>query len=294
MPYQIDVTDTVPGNVLTLRRVVRVDRAGTDVGTSLAELYASARAAGLHPSGPPSVTYLDQPRSGGQVHADLSVAVAPGIGCADPCDGARIVTRHSQPVARAVHHGDYAGIGGAYRALEDWVLDHGYRSAGPPTETYLVGPGTASDPAGYRTEVCLPVRPSIGLSIQVSHDFAETVERTKETLYAAGMDVLTEVDMRSVLRREVDAEIEDFLILGVCGPRLAERAIEADQQAGLLLRCTVAIRTEDDVTVVEALDPMILVRASGLTALEPFAAEARMRLAVALASLREADQSWAG
>jgi uncharacterized protein (DUF302 family) len=192
------------------------------------------------------------------------------------------VGRHSRPAAHTVHHGDYAGIGAAYQALDEWILSHGYRSAGPPTETYLTGPDTVPDPAGYRTELSIPVMPSIGLSVRVADGFAPTVERTRRALRDNGFGVLTEIDVRDTLRERIGAELEDFLILGACAPELAKRALDVDRQAGLLLPCTVAVRADGDATVVEALDPAILARATGLAELEPVATEARERLAAAL------------
>lgn len=288
MSYQISVVDTVPGNVFTLHRVIRADQVGTDIGVGLAELYSEVESAELHPTGPPSVTYLDPLMPGEKVNVELGIAVAPGAGGAEPGAGARVVARHSRPVARTIHHGDYTGIARAYEALEDWIFSHGYRSAGPPTESYLAGPDSTPDPAEYRTEVCVPVQPSIGLSVRVAGGFAPTVERTRKALRDGGFGVLTEIDVRATLRDEVGVDIEEFLILGACDPRLAKLAIDIDRQAGLLLPCTVAVRTDGDRTMVEALDPVVLVRANGLAELEPVAAEARERLAAVLASLRDA------
>jgi uncharacterized protein (DUF302 family)/effector-binding domain-containing protein len=288
MSYEIEVIDTVPGTVFELRREIRPERVGADIGVGLAEMYAEAEAAGLHPTGPPAVTYLDPLVPGKAMSVDVGVTIAPGTGHVALGAGARIVGRHSRPVARTIHHGGYSGIDAAYRALEDWIFGHGYRTAGPPTETYLVGPDTAPDPAGYRTEVCMPVVPSIGLSVRVADDFATAVERTTKALRAGGFGVLTEIDVRTTLREKIGAEVEDFLLLGACAPELAKRALDVDRQAGLLLPCTVAVRADGDHTVVEALDPAILVRATGLAELGPVADEARERLAAVLAALRAA------
>jgi uncharacterized protein (DUF302 family)/effector-binding domain-containing protein len=288
MSYQIEITDTVPGTVFELHRTVRPDQIGADIGAGLAELYTKAEAAGLHPAGLPAVTYLDPLLPGKPMNVTLDVAVVPGTGYAEIEDTARIMGRHSRPVARTVHYGDYTGIGAAHEALAEWIFTHGYRSAGPATETYLAGPDTVPDPTGYRTEVSVPVVPSIGLSVQVSDGFAPTVERTRTALRDNGFGVLTEID----LRERIGAEFEDFLILGVCAPELAKRALDVDRQAGLLLPCTVAVRTDGDHTVVEALDPTILVHATGLAELAPVATEARERLTAALASLRTEAQPW--
>jgi uncharacterized protein (DUF302 family)/effector-binding domain-containing protein len=282
MTYRIDITDSVPGTVLELRRVVRPERIGEDIGAGFAALYTEVEVAGLHPAGSPAVTYLEPLEPGRTMNVDIGIPVLPGAGQTTPGEDARVVGRHSRPVARTIHHGDYTGIRAAYEALDEWIFSNGYRSSGPPTETYLAGPDSEPDPAGYRTEVSIPVVPSIGLSVRVPGDVTTASELTREALRANGFGVLTEIDLRATLQARTGAELEDFLILGVCDPRLAERAIAIDRQAGLLLPCTVAVRADGDTTVVEALDPAILVHATGITELEPVATEARERLAAAL------------
>ena len=79
-------------------------------------------------------------------------------------------------------------------------------------------------------------------------------------------------------------------MLGVFDPRLAERTLAVDPQAGLLLPCTVAVRVDDQGTVVEALDPTVLVQATGIVELEPVATEARTRLTTALRAVAAAKE----
>ena len=48
--------------------------------------------------------------------------------------------------------------GPAYRALGEWVQEHGHETAGPPRETYIVGPDQVQEPGALRTEIVWPVR----------------------------------------------------------------------------------------------------------------------------------------
>lgn len=128
MSHRIEVTESVPGTVFALRRSVRTERIGEDIGAGMAEMYSRLEAAGLRPIGPPAVTYLDQPAPGRSMAVDIQVAVAPGTAHAELGGGARVVGRYARPVARTIHHGDYASIGAAYQALEEWIGGHAYRS----------------------------------------------------------------------------------------------------------------------------------------------------------------------
>ncbi|MFI7094340.1 DUF302 domain-containing protein [Streptomyces lydicus] len=122
-------------------------------------------------------------------------------------------------------------------------------------------------------------------TVRLNRDFAGTVTAVRDALAEQGFGVLTEIDVTATLKAKLGQEMEDYVILGVCNPPLAQQALEADRTVGLLLPCNVVVRTEGAVTVVQALDPATMVTLTGLPALEPVADEARRRLDAALAAL---------
>ncbi|MFE7561687.1 DUF302 domain-containing protein [Kitasatospora sp. NPDC057500] len=124
-----------------------------------------------------------------------------------------------------------------------------------------------------------------GIPVTLDLPFAETVERVRAALAGQGFGILTEIDVRATLRAKIGEEIEDYLILGACNPPLAHRALQADRHIGLLLPCNVVVRADGGRTVVEAMDPQLMVRISGQPALEAVADEAAARLRAALAAL---------
>ena len=100
-----------------------------------------------------------------------------------------------------------------------------------------------------------------------------------------GFGVLTEIDVQATLKEKLGEDMEPYLILGACNPPLAHRALAVDRRIGLLLPCNVVVRAERDSTIVEALDPQIMVGFTGLPELAPVADEAATRLTAALESL---------
>jgi uncharacterized protein (DUF302 family) len=122
-------------------------------------------------------------------------------------------------------------------------------------------------------------------TVRVTGDFGTTVAAVRDALAAQGFGVLTEIDVAATLKAKLGQDMEDYLILGACNPVLAHQALEADRNIGLLLPCNVVVRRDGDQTVVQALDPNTMVTLTGLSALEPVAAEATARLDAALASL---------
>ena len=126
-----------------------------------------------------------------------------------------------------------------------------------------------------------------GISIRTQTPFAEAVARVRDALKAQGFGVLTEIDMRAILRDKLGEDMEDYLILGACNPPLAHQALGIDASIGLLLPCNVVVRADAGQTIVEALDPQTMVTITGQPALQPVADEAAGRLRTALDSMRE-------
>jgi uncharacterized protein (DUF302 family) len=125
-----------------------------------------------------------------------------------------------------------------------------------------------------------------GMAITVQAPFADTVERVRAALREQGFGVLTEIDVRATLREKLGEEMEDYLILGACNPPLAHRALDVDRRLGLLLPCNVVVRVDGEQTVVEALDPQVMVAVTETAELRPVADEAARRVRAALQTLR--------
>lgn len=124
---------------------------------------------------------------------------------------------------------------------------------------------------------------SYGNSVTVSLPFAATVERVRDELKAEGFGVLTEIDIAATLREKLNEQMEEYVILGACNPPLAHQALQADRSIGLLLPCNVLVRTTSTGTVVEALDPQIMVGLSDNPELKSVADAAAARLERVLA-----------
>jgi uncharacterized protein (DUF302 family) len=126
---------------------------------------------------------------------------------------------------------------------------------------------------------------SYGTSVTLDIPFADAVSRVRAALAEQGFGVLTEIDVTATLRAKLGEQIEDYVILGACNPPFAHAALGIDRSIGLLLPCNVVVRAAGAGTVVEALDPQVMVTLTGRPELEPVAEEVARRLAGALAEL---------
>jgi len=118
----------------------------------------------------------------------------------------------------------------------------------------------------------------------VKKTFAEADQAVREALQEQGFGVLTEIDVKATLKKKLDADFRDYVILGACNPPLAHAALQAELEVGLLLPCNVVVRAGDEpgTTVVEAMDPVVQLELADNAALPELAQDARARLVRAL------------
>lgn len=120
------------------------------------------------------------------------------------------------------------------------------------------------------------------LRIDLDRPFDETLARTKEALAEKGFGVLTEINLKQTLKNKIDVDIDEQVILGACNPRFAHRGLGVEPSLGLLLPCNVVVRHSAGVTVVEAIDPEMMVEVTDNPKMEPLAQEVRQALKNAL------------
>jgi uncharacterized protein (DUF302 family) len=121
-----------------------------------------------------------------------------------------------------------------------------------------------------------------GFGIEVELPFDQAQSLVTNALREEGFGVLTEIDVSKTLKEKLGAELAPYVILGVCNPSLANRALGEDIDIGLLLPCNVVVRRENHSTLVSVLDPNVMSDLSGAPGLKAIADEAHQKLEWAL------------
>ena len=80
-----------------------------------------------------------------------------------------------------------------------------------------------------------------GYSKQLPLSFHEAVEKTKGELQKEGFGILTEIDVKTTLKKKLDVDFDKYIILGACNPPFAHKALENEREIGLLLPCNVIV-----------------------------------------------------
>ena len=96
-----------------------------------------------------------------------------------------------------------------------------------------------------------------GLRVEIPVPYERAVEMATAALKEQGFGVLTTIDVQQTLKQKLDRDFRKYVILGACNPPLADRALHAELEVGLLLPCNVIVyEASPGQSVVSAMAPM--------------------------------------
>ena len=67
--------------------------------------------------------------------------------------------------------------------------------------------------------------------------FNEAVEKTVAALKEQGFGILSDIDVKKTLKEKLDVDFKNYRILGACNPPRALKALQSEEEIGLLLPC---------------------------------------------------------
>ncbi|MCB1759361.1 MAG: DUF302 domain-containing protein [Gammaproteobacteria bacterium] len=115
--------------------------------------------------------------------------------------------------------------------------------------------------------------------------FDAALARVRQALADEQFGIVSEVDVQAVFRAKMEKEIPPYLILGACNPKLADRVLAAEPNAGTLLPCNLVVRASGEQTVVSFMDPVSVMGLSDSAEVGAVAAAARDKLMRVVAAL---------
>ncbi len=124
-----------------------------------------------------------------------------------------------------------------------------------------------------------------GFSKTVDLPFEQTIEKVTEELKKEGFGVLTTIDVKDTLKKKIDVDFKKYTILGACNPPIAHKALQIEEELGLLLPCNVIVYEKDDQIKVSMFDPMLMTNVIDNELMEPIAKEIKEKLQRVLAEV---------
>jgi len=118
-----------------------------------------------------------------------------------------------------------------------------------------------------------------GFNVKYNGSFDDAITRVTEELQKEGFGVLTEIDVKATMKKKLDIDKLPYKILGTCNPVLANQALTAEPDIGLLLPCNVVVREEEDGSVTVAfMDPVAVMTLVEKEGVEQLANEVKAKL----------------
>ena len=117
-------------------------------------------------------------------------------------------------------------------------------------------------------------------------DFETAVERVKAALKTEGFGVLSEIDIHKTFKEKLGVDFKQYKILGACNPAKAYKALQAENNIGLLLPCNVIVQESQSGKIdIAVIDPVVAMESVDNEKIEPIAQEVREMLTRAIRSV---------
>jgi uncharacterized protein (DUF302 family) len=117
-----------------------------------------------------------------------------------------------------------------------------------------------------------------GFSKTVNLSFDQAVHKVTEELKNEGFGVLTEIDVKDTMKKKLNIDFRNYKILGACNPPIAHKAIELEENIGLLLPCNIIVYEKEGKCVVSVFNPMIMTQLIENKELGKIAEEVKQKL----------------
>jgi uncharacterized protein (DUF302 family) len=117
-----------------------------------------------------------------------------------------------------------------------------------------------------------------GFSKTVDLTYEQAIEKVTAELKKEGFGVLTFIDVKETLKQKINVDFKKYAILGACNPPIAHKALQEEEQLGLLLPCNVIVYEKEGKTHVSIFDPMVMTWIIENDHMKPIATEVQEKL----------------
>jgi len=124
-----------------------------------------------------------------------------------------------------------------------------------------------------------------GFSKTLDIPFEQAIEKVTLELKREGFGVLTSIDVKETLKQKINVNFKKYTILGACNPPIAHKALQEEEELGLLLPCNVIVYEKDNKTNVSFFDPMVMTWVIDNDNMKPIASEVKEKLQKVLEAL---------
>lgn len=96
-----------------------------------------------------------------------------------------------------------------------------------------------------------------GFTKELDTPYEKVIEQAKEALKKEGFGILTEIDIKEKMKEKLGLDMRKYIILGACNPLNAYKAIQTEENIGLMLPCNVIVYEKGSRTVLSVIRPTV-------------------------------------
>jgi len=117
-----------------------------------------------------------------------------------------------------------------------------------------------------------------GFTKALNVPYGKAVGLVREVLKKEGFGILTQIDVRKIIKEKLGLDMSKYIILGACSPPNAYRAILTEENIGLMLPCNVIVYEKGGQTVLSFIRPAVAMQMVDNAELQKVAEEVEGKL----------------
>ncbi|MEJ2461374.1 MAG: DUF302 domain-containing protein [Candidatus Thiodiazotropha sp.] len=91
---------------------------------------------------------------------------------------------------------------------------------------------------------------------EIDLPFEQALKKVQASLLEEHLGIVSDVNVQAIFKSKMDKDIPAYHIYGACNPKMADRVLSSEPNAGTLLPCNFILReTEANKTLVSFMDP---------------------------------------
>lgn len=135
------------------------------------------------------------------------------------------------------------------------------------------------------------VYPTYSIKQKYNGTFEDAVVAITKALQVQGFGILTQINVKETLKKKLNVDYPNYVILGACNPPNAYKALQAEKEIGLLLPCNVIIYEETDRVYISIMKPTAALTLSSNQTIAKIALEVESKLKIALQQVENKKRS---
>lgn len=126
----------------------------------------------------------------------------------------------------------------------------------------------------------------VGYTVEARGNVEEVVQRLTKELSSKGFGVLANIDVKKLIKEKLGQDMQGYVLLDVCNPRHAKKAIDSHKEVGLVLPCKIMVYEDKERTFISLYRPTEAIKILGFSDLAPLADEVERQMELAIVSAK--------